>query len=405
MAVVGGVCLGMRAGRCWAADEIQAHVTSSTSPVRLGSWMVMKGNVVNHSDHAVSGALVVKDELTGDVQFEAPPARVPGACEGAQFPLLFVLTTLRNKFDVGLNVTLVEGAGGRGESDRVLAKDLQKVPFSDGTEFPTAICQMSGQDGPANVMMRLRVVDRRKARLSYFDQMKNPSPSSVLGLLCFSEMLMASSDRMTPSQALAVREWLVQGGRLWIMADRVPAETIRMILGDEWKCEVAGETELTRVAIEGAARRGGAAPQATLYASPIRMVRLVNDGMEVTHTIEKWPAILWRPVGAGTLLVTTFDMAAMGAGDEKADFGWFPDINERFLAPSKALTPAAVTGEGSRPAMHELASTIAGHDVVRREPVAIILGGLCLLLLAFGWHFGRKYAGWKCRYRRRRQRR
>jgi hypothetical protein len=48
----------------------------------------------------------------------------------------------------------------------------------------------------------------------------------------------------------------------------------------------------------------------------------------------------------------------------------------------RALTP--------QQAMHELASSIVGHEVVGRQPVMIVLGALCGLLVLAGWRFGRR---------------
>src|SRR5579871_650053 len=95
-AAAGLFCLGVGAAIGWGADEVSAHATCRAAPGRGGSWMLLSGNVTNHSDGALTGSLVVMDKQTSDVQFSAPvwsPAH-----SILQFPMPFIATSARNQY-------------------------------------------------------------------------------------------------------------------------------------------------------------------------------------------------------------------------------------------------------------------------------------------------------------------
>ncbi|MCL2647518.1 MAG: hypothetical protein FWD61_11025, partial [Phycisphaerales bacterium] len=408
-------------GRAWGEEQgggVRGYAPSLT-PVRAGAWTVLNGWVVNASDEPVRGMMVVSEMANRDVQFMRS-VWVP-AKSVLRFPVPFITTgdKYQGKFETETRVVVTGGEGGEGGTERDLWKASLPLGVDDG-DSSTGIYWAMEDNGPPELLMQLRDWEHRKGGLlASFDGRNRPFPSGVLGLLSLPDLVIATSERLTLAQAIAVRQWVAQGGSLWIMADRVRPETARMILGDDWTCEAAEETELSRITL--AEVKGGGSKGETFrygpYETPIRMVRMVATGMEVTHKIEGWPAIMWRSVGRGQLVVTTFDMVGMGfeAFEEKRpgqkgkgeiklrmkeEMGfkmekepeWLMEMLERFLSPVRAQPPGAVTGEengngGSLVAMHGLAASLVGHEVVRRGPVLGILGTLCVLLLGLGCFF------------------
>ncbi|MCL2641717.1 MAG: hypothetical protein FWD53_12785 [Phycisphaerales bacterium] len=331
------VCAGSVRGQGSGGSGVSGYATSMTT-ITPGAWTTLDGRVINTTNEPLDAMMVVAEIANRDVQFTRwvwVPAK-----STLKFPMPFMTTggddvKYHHSFDT--EVRVVAGIGGGVERD--LWKGSHPLRVDDG-DSPTGMYWEQGVNGPSDLVMQLRSAVQRKGRLASFEGRNRPFSSGVLGLASVPDLVIATSSELSVSQALAVRQWLVQGGRLWIMADRVRPEVARLILGGEWTYEVAQETELATVRLKP---RQDAEVVSGPYESPIRMVRMVGGGWEVTHTIDGWPAIMWRKVGDGQLLVTTFDIPGMELA-EKAEPQWSRDLMERFLAPMRALPPGAVGG-------------------------------------------------------------
>ena len=64
--------------------------------------------------------------------------------------------------------------------------------------------------------------------------------------------LIVASDRLAddPAGMRALRRWLEQGGRAWVMLDRVHPDTVAALLGDALDFEVVDHVGLTSFQIE-----------------------------------------------------------------------------------------------------------------------------------------------------------
>jgi hypothetical protein len=231
------------------------------------------------------------------------------------------------------------------------------------------------------------MTQRRKPKAASIDPRN--MPTTALALMGLTDFVYAAREPLAVPQAMALREWVVRGGRLWIMADRVDPATARLILGNDWTCQEVSRTELPSVVFA----TGKSAEPAVEYEEPAQMVRMVAPGMEVTQTVDGWPAVMWRDIGKGSVVVTTVEPRVLGRQSGREEYPyWFESLGARFLGVQMKAGPENVSPQkvATETAMHDMALSIVGHEVVQRTPVLVILGLLGGALLVIGWRLGAK---------------
>ncbi|HEY3969657.1 MAG TPA: hypothetical protein VGM05_34210 [Planctomycetaceae bacterium] len=124
----------------------------------------------------------------------------------------------------------------------------------------------------------------------------------------FDQIVMASSRALgDPAGLAAVRRWLYDGGRLWVMLNQVDPQVLESILGDGFACHVVDRVGLTSVRIDSTGRLRGEGSAETEYEQPVDFVRVVVDerDAEIDYTVNGWPAAFTKTFGRGVVLVTT----------------------------------------------------------------------------------------------------
>ena len=208
------------------------------------------------------------------------------------------------------------------------------------------------------------------------------------------DLLVLMSDRLADDAAglTAVRRWVLGGGRLWVMLDRVDPVTPETLLGDAFDVHVVDRVGLTRVEVtesfpDGTQRRE--APRE--LEQPVELVRAVVRNVEVTHSVNGWPAAFWKRVGKGEVLFTTLGPHGWARPRTPHD----PRAPKLFPSPRLITTPPleklsarlfapretpALKPEQLEPYLREQ----VGYRVVGRSTVAGVLGGFCLVLVLAG---------------------
>jgi hypothetical protein len=190
-------------------------------------------------------------------------------------------------------------------------------------------------------------------------------------------ILSAKSPPLDEAQLAAMRHWVLAGGKLWIMLDRVDPGFCRRLLREDWTLDVIDRVGLTDVTIEG---EGG--PSRSEFETPVDMVRVVAHGMEVTHRVNGWPAALSKRVGRGAIVVTT-----VGARAWMSD--WFIAREPLMRLGRSFLLPSPQPPLTAKDFQAYLSSQI-GYSIVSRKPVAIILTAFCLAILGVGLFLQRR---------------
>ncbi len=195
----------------------------------------------------------------------------------------------------------------------------------------------------------------------------------------------------------ALKGYVAEGGRVWVMLDHVPCDRIRPLLGVGQAVEQVDAVELNAgiVQIYGSYMDLAEKDRRIDSDQPYRMVRVVQQGGRVTHAIDGWPIAIWMPYGYGEILLTTLDAQAwlhprMGqdaATDAtmQAAYATRPWAHQVALDVNASLGARPLEEEVDYPAQH------IGNPVVPRAWVAAALVGFCLSLAglaAWTWMAG-----------------
>lgn len=213
------------------------------------------------------------------------------------------------------------------------------------------------------------------------------------------EHLVLSGDRplSEPSGLAAVRQWVRRGGRLWVVLTDVSPSLVERLFGDDCRVQTVDRVGLTEVRIEGVGPAAGSSDrEAREFETPVEMVRVLAEGVEVTHTVEGWPAAFWQKVGRGEVLFTTVASAGWvrprGPQDRKAispllDSVWLPVgalayNTERLLGHRESPSHSA---DDWKPLLEER----IGYRIVSRGTVSAVLGLSCAALVVAAVWLGR----------------
>ena len=197
-----------------------------------------------------------------------------------------------------------------------------------------------------------------------------------------------------PEARQSVRSWVNRGGRLWVMLDHTNMHTVRLLLGDAFPGYEVDRVNLSRYTIIPHDDTLDSVPELREPEIPVELTRLVVDGVEVTHSVDGWPAAFWLKYGQGEILFTALDLRAWsrprreifirprGIPGEVLDTAPLQQLAERFFSESKP----AVWGEDD---FGEYIGQQIGYQIVAKHWVILILGMFCTTILLAGLWLGR----------------
>jgi hypothetical protein len=234
-----------------------------------------------------------------------------------------------------------------------------------------------------------------------------PTPEAFDGI----DHFVIASTRLTRDCAFvqALRRWLEQGGKVWVMLDLVDPEVLAPLLGDALDFQVVDRVRLTRFRIEmqplaqtaSAGDQGKEAPRADelqLHEQPVDFVRvLLPAGEHAAHTVNGWPAWFSRSVGRGKVVFSTLGPRAWfrprrfsGRGGDlpspyQKNYPNLPVPLEPLEWMGGVLQPPqeneAFDVKEFRPALEEE----IGYSVISRGTVGLVFGAFLVVVLGVGF--------------------
>ena len=238
---------------------------------------------------------------------------------------------------------------------------------------------------PMNLCLAMRRSMSLDERLLFMRPSSMPSVPSAYQIV--DQLLLARADlHLDSAQLAALRQWLVQGGRLWIMADLVPPAILQALLVEQEAPQPLGRVELHDVTIEG----GGLATQMT-SERPIPLVRMTaTPDWEVLLTVQGWPAAMRLGVGQGQVVVTTLGPRAWV--DDKGQLRAASEPLARIMLQRTVKTTRELV-QWDRFLLEQI-----GYRVISRNVVLGVLGGFLVVFLVVGLWLDRQgrmeHMGW-----------
>src|SRR5690606_34415786 len=111
-------------------------------------------------------------------------------------------------------------------------------------------------------------------RVSLFETDNLPIDPACLAVI---DVLVVSSDSLAahPGGVALVRDWVLAGGRLWIMLDQVQPDTVAVLLGDAFATTVVDHVRLTRLSLHNARLAGNQqSPEELELEEPVELARV-----------------------------------------------------------------------------------------------------------------------------------
>lgn len=389
--------------------ELQSVTKAPNSRFKPGGILVLLANVINRSEQVEEGTLVTI--VDGDTSKEyAVKIRVPAGSTAATTVYVRVPQSVAGKELAEVRTLLYVKSGDRevvktrngvaADYSFSLAPDRTETfaaffmdpepPLSPFWVWPASLPSMTYELGIAT-----RIDSGATRRIANFDSKVLPMSQADWAPVDCAFI----SDKHVLEDAGFVeglRRFLSNGGKCWIMYDRIPDSLVRPLLGAHQMCETIDEVEFNKFTVDVI---GGTTPLAESdrevisTLQPIRMKRVIQSGGKVTHEIDGWPAAIWMKVGFGELLLTTLEpegWVEKRVSDETT-LDKTSQYASRMWANSMALDANAPTLSKPLEQTADYPMKLMGNPVVPKSWVMTALTGFVVLLSLIGaW---RAFAG------------
>lgn len=214
------------------------------------------------------------------------------------------------------------------------------------------------------------------------------------------DVVIVAGDRVAEDEGSlsALMDWVLGGGTAWIMLDQVSPTTASQIAGNLFSIDAIDHVTLTELAINSEIRRAPGEPDLIRMERPVDFLRVLTDGVKVTHRLDGWPAAFSRQVGAGRIVCTTVGIEGWYVPD---DWAMREELQQdstthRMTPVFNELLTEVVLEKIERAVPHEAQEAFVnshiGIEVPGRILVLSVLGGFFALLVAmvFGLRRARK---------------
>ena len=208
-----------------------------------------------------------------------------------------------------------------------------------------------------------------------------------------------TSNRIIENRAAlnALRQWVLSGGNLWIMLDRVDSAVLDEFISDGSIIPIE-TVDLTTVQVTTQpGNRFGGDQRPVVYESPVQMVNVVSTGFQELAHVNGWPVALKAESGRGSLLVTTLGSEAWRFTPElqQERSGERNDYTENGLTSSGAALKGyfldyLTIDDHEAVDLSALTAGQIGYEIPSRNLVIGILGGFCLILPVLGYVLSRR---------------
>jgi hypothetical protein len=258
---------------------------------------------------------------------------------------------------------------------------------------PRAVGQPPAPDSKTTEAVHLARTFRVAANLSEAVQVLSSGslPMTAEGFAGIDHVILASARIADdPAGMRALRQWLEQGGRAWVLLHRLDPEILAPLLGDGLNFQVVGRDSLTTLDWKDTeAGRQESVPQEEL---PVDLARVLLPPAErVRITLNGWPAWFTRPVGRGKVVFTTVGPGALyrprGDLDRPSPYQEFPKVPvplEPLRQVAVELQRPAVEGAFTAEALRPLLAEEIGYTVISRGTAGLVFGGFLVATLALG---------------------
>lgn len=342
--------------QAWAAAQTTYESSggaAGTGFLMPESWGLIRSRIVNPGASDVELLNTVQFKHGQGVQF-ATRTWVPAAAVREIVQPVYLAQAPSTQRAVDLTSVLIDAS--RGEQIRGKEDGLIRLETED---HATGMVGGDDSDDAISAVVAARLSSGHSKRLAYMPAHQLPvlpAAYDSLGSLVLADTQLA----LNAAQVSAIRHWLVSGGHLWLMVDRLPADIGPRLLGDDWPLAIVDRLPVTQLRLRGRGVDGVFERERDEPWDLVRVAVAEGRGVEVGHEVEGWPASLSFDVGRGRVLVTTLDAAAW----------WTKPVAASAPAAKPAKKPATKPARNSKPEPDTDAPAADANDPVATDALA-----------------------------------
>jgi len=216
----------------------------------------------------------------------------------------------------------------------------------------------------------------------------SPFPLNPIDWKGIDNLILGEPSNLRDAGTVSVlRDYLNDGGRVWIMLDDIETSSLAGLLTSQQQLITMDTVELSKFFVD-TPQSISLQDRTVEVSSPVRFKRVMQKGGAVPYSIDGWPACVIFPIGRGELMVTTLDSAGW-IEPRKNQWSQDPffqsDFELRRFAKglvdkihSKRSLPVVSLKDVNYP------TEKIGNPIVSRGFVASVLVLFCGSLVAFG---------------------
>ncbi len=246
------------------------------------SWGVVASTIVNPTDTDQKLLVTFNFDDTSTLQFASQVWVPPQSRRTVWLPIR------TNSFEIDpfkpRTLPLTQQLFDMNGSQPVMLSQQQGLLIASRDHWITGMLSGGGEgddeaeDDSINAALAMRQSMDLSRRMAFLRE--SALPSMVAGWRGLSSLVIsAPQPALDAAQTAAVRQWLLGGGRLWIMVDRVDPAFMSALLGDAWTLRVIDRVPLDVVKIEPS-------PKANMRVA-------VDDDLNVTLDGKMVVALAW----------------------------------------------------------------------------------------------------------------
>jgi hypothetical protein len=367
------------------------------SRAQLGSIMTVTAAVRNTSDKALVAVLIGR--ISGQTGEEDRRKIVVPAKRDSVFDLNLRILSESSSAKVEAVVTLSVIENGR---EILLRKGDEPISRSLVTSLTTEPSRTAAAMGPeppealnwrwpptetfyAYEMVVGTRVDSSLSRIC-MNLENQPLPIALSDWTSFDVVVIGDPDALKDgASTTAIQQYLLNGGRVWIMLDRVDSGLVEPLFDNGQQCVIVDTVEMNHFLVDLNGLMNFTEKDRTVVSEkPLVMKRVIQSGGRVTHSTDGWPMAIWYKVGKGELLLTTLDAkgwlqerTTQNSPDEtfQSNFSvplWGGTFSNNIHAPRPELL------FGKEPPSYPLDRI--GNPIVSRQLVSLVLCSFCGVL-------------------------
>lgn len=204
-----------------------------------------------------------------------------------------------------------------------------------------------------------------------------------------------ASDRIANDVAglQALRHWVQQGGKLWVLLDMIAPDMLVPLLGDGLDFQIVDRVGLNRFRLDtpGSEAAADLVPLQE-HERPVNLVRvMLPSGERARHTVNGWPAWFTRDVGRGKIVFSALGPRGWHRGRQERDkpspfenYPSLPTAISEFDFLATELQPSREEDPFDVEAFRDMLRDEIGYSVISRGTVALLFAGFLAGIVAIG---------------------